>query len=452
MKTMTVGKWLGLIGLLLGLLVAVPSAAALQAISQQEVIIGANEVIEDDLIVGADTFVLDGTVKGDLIVGGTNITINGTVEGDLMAAGQSIIVNGRVLDDIRIAGATLTLGSAAQVTDDMIALGYSFETKPESKVGGNLYFAGAQSRLAGSVAHDVWVEAGGLELLGNVGGNVDATVDTAEAAPPFPPFVFTPNMPDVPTFTWGLTVGEKANVAGDLNYHSPTTFRVPVGTVIGNVTNEIVVASSDTTATVAPAIFSSAWFLGELQRFVGLLVVGLLLVWLLPACMKTTNEPLWLRPWGSLGWGIVTIPAFALLVLVTLFVMIALAALLGALTLGGLSATVVFIGLLLLFAFTLFFVLAVAYFAKIIVSMVVGEWLLARFYPTAAQNRFWPLVAGLVLFVVLTAVPYIGGWVSFITTLFGLGALVISGVVWLQQRQPAPKMVTPPAKPAVKPA
>ena len=37
----------------------------------EKVVIGADEVIEDDLYVGANEFVLDGTVKGDLIVGGS---------------------------------------------------------------------------------------------------------------------------------------------------------------------------------------------------------------------------------------------------------------------------------------------------------------------------------------------------------------------------------------------
>jgi hypothetical protein len=288
--------------------------------------------------------------------------------------------------------------------------------------------------------------------LGSVGGNVEATVDTAEAAPAFPPFAFTPNAPAIPTFAWGLTVGPQAHILGDLNYHSPATMRVPVGTVIGNVTSEIVAATADTTTNTAPAVLSLAWFLDHLQRLIGLLVVGTLLVWLFPFCMETVNDELRQRPWASLGWGIVTIPAFALLIMVTLFVMIALAALLGMLTLGGLSATVVFIGLLLLFAVSLFFALAVAYFAKIVVSIVVGQWLLERVYPDGAQHRFWPLLTGLLLFVVLTAVPYIGGWVSFGVTLFGLGALWLGGMDYLRQRQVTPKAATPTGKAAIQPA
>src|SRR3972149_6919761 len=91
------------------------------------VIIGADEVIEDDLYVGANEFVLDGTVRGDLIVGGSSITINGTVEGDLWAAGQIVIINGEVMDDARIAGAGLQVGSGAVIGDHLIAAGASLE-------------------------------------------------------------------------------------------------------------------------------------------------------------------------------------------------------------------------------------------------------------------------------------------------------------------------------------
>ena len=85
---------------LLATFLAVPAALAFESLEGDVVIIEADEVIEDDLYVGANEFTLEGTVKGDLIVGGNIVTINGTVEGDLWAAGQTIIVNGTVvLDD-----------------------------------------------------------------------------------------------------------------------------------------------------------------------------------------------------------------------------------------------------------------------------------------------------------------------------------------------------------------
>ena len=112
-------------------LALVTPALAFEGRDGDKVVIAADEVIDDDLYVGANEFILDGTVTGDLIVGGTIITINGTVEGDLWAAGQVIIVNGTVKDDARIAGAglrTVALRSArrpahaAPRTDDYFVM------------------------------------------------------------------------------------------------------------------------------------------------------------------------------------------------------------------------------------------------------------------------------------------------------------------------------------------
>ncbi len=63
-------------------------AYAFDGRSGDKVVIEAGEVINDDLYVGAQEFVLDGTVNGDLIVFAQTVTINGKVDGDLMAAAR----------------------------------------------------------------------------------------------------------------------------------------------------------------------------------------------------------------------------------------------------------------------------------------------------------------------------------------------------------------------------
>jgi cytoskeletal protein CcmA (bactofilin family) len=68
--------------------------------NQASVTIGAQEVINDDLYLSAETVTIDGTVKGDAVVAATQITLNGTVEGDLIAVGRIITVNGTVNDDV----------------------------------------------------------------------------------------------------------------------------------------------------------------------------------------------------------------------------------------------------------------------------------------------------------------------------------------------------------------
>ena len=185
MKQKRFWKWAGLIGLIcLVLFTLAPMALAFEGRGGDTVVIGADEVIEDDLYVGAGTFILDGTLKGDLIAGGSIIEINGTIEGDLIAAGQTVVVRGTVTDDVRIAGQALTLGDDAQVGDDVVAVGFSIEGKKGSSVGGDFIYAGYQALLAGDVAEDVGVAVGGLQLSGSVGGDVKAEVGEAGEGPP----------------------------------------------------------------------------------------------------------------------------------------------------------------------------------------------------------------------------------------------------------------------------
>src|SRR5215211_1299003 len=173
--------------LLAGLAVASPGWAV-ETRSGDEVVIGPDEVLDDDLYVTANRVVVDGTIRGDLVAFGQSITVDGTVEGDLIAAGQSVEIGGTVEDDARIAGQTLVLTDNAQVADDLVAAGLSLENKPNSVVGGTLLYAGYQALLAGTVGEDVNAAANGLTVSREVGGNVDADVDGEDGGPPS--FVF----------------------------------------------------------------------------------------------------------------------------------------------------------------------------------------------------------------------------------------------------------------------
>lgn len=78
-------KWM-LVSLMLIALcfILVPTTHAIEIVDKETVVIEAGEVIEDDLMVFANEFILNGTVKGDLILFVNTATLNGIVEGDLM--------------------------------------------------------------------------------------------------------------------------------------------------------------------------------------------------------------------------------------------------------------------------------------------------------------------------------------------------------------------------------
>lgn len=449
------GKWLVVVVLSLVLcLVLAPASYALEKMEGSTVTIEAGEVIEDDLMVFANEFVLEGTVKGDVIFFATQATINGTVEGDLMGGGQEIYINGDITDDVRVGGSVITLGEAAQIGDDFMAGGYSLESMAGSLVEGDMFFGGAQARLAGDMGGDLWVSAGGLELLGTVAGDVQADVAAASDAPVFSPFMFVPGAANAPTFEWGLTLGEQAQIGGDLNYTAPVAADIPDGAVAGEVAFEEVVQTAETTTveTLTPAQEAWNWLANLLRDLVALLLVGFLMVWLTPRWTGQVAGFVRERPLPSLGWGLLAIAAIFVSMMLVVAVMIMLAMAFNALTLGGLAGTTITIGLFVLFGLALLFGFTVTYFAKIIVAVASGRYIFSKFNSRLAENRYWCMALGVLLIVILTAVPWIGPLVALVVALLGFGALWQEGIKGWQQRLGAWRSEEPMPEMKVKPA
>ena len=133
------------------------------------------------------------------------------------------------------------------------------------------------------------------------------------------------------------------------------------------------------------------------------------------------------RPAASLGWGVVAYAAFFFAILVVIVAMIAGGVLFGVLTLGGLSGTVIWLGILTLSTMIVGFVLITSFLTKIVVAWLTGKLILARFNPALAENKVWPLVIGVILIALIIALPYIGWLFGILIMFIGLGALWIWG-------------------------
>ena len=403
--------------LLLAGLVAASPVGALETRSGDEVVIGPDEVVEDDLYVTANEVVVDGTIRGDLIAFGGSIAVDGTVEGDLIGAAQAVEIGGTVEDDVRIAGQTLLLDEGAEVEDDLIAAGFSLENAPDSAVGGTLMYAGYQALLQGTVGEDVNAAANGLELGGEVGANVAAEVDGEDGGPP--PFLFAQQAAG-PTVDSGLTLTDSAVVGGDLTYESSTEAQIdPQAQIEGEVVGEERPAeeAEEDAYTFADAVFD------HLRSFVTLLLVGLLLIWIAPNWVRRRAGTVLDRPLASLGWGVLGLVAFLALGVAILLATLVLAVILGLLTLGGLVALIVGLGLVAEVVLVLAFWISTNYLAQIVVSFLAGLLLVEAVSPGRGRGRVLPLVVGLVLYVILRAIPVLGLIVGLAVVLLGLGAL-----------------------------
>jgi cytoskeletal protein CcmA (bactofilin family) len=417
----------------LALSVATP-VAAFDGRGGDEIVIGKEEVVNDDLYVGASNFTMDGTVKGDVLASGEVMTINGTVEGDVMAAGQTVIINGNVTGSVRMAGAVLFIGENAKIGGDVIAAGASIEIRKGSSLGQDAVIFGGQALLAGDITRNVKVFTGGTELRGIIGGNVEAEVGEADHSGPSP-MMYIPQSPiPVPDVKGGLTIDPAAKIGGKLTYTSAKELSIPGGVVAGAVTRLEPVVEKVVQPTASELFM--AGLLNTIRKMVSLILLGLLLGWLFPTFISLSVNHARTAPLPSFGWGIVSIAAFFFALLVLIIATIVGALLFGVLTLKGLSATIVFMGLLGAFVLIFGFVLAMSFVAQIIISILGGKLILEKVKPEWVNHKVWPLVIGVFLFAILTTIPILGWLAGMVVVLLGLGALWIYGKS-LVARKPA---------------
>jgi cytoskeletal protein CcmA (bactofilin family) len=420
--------------LLLGLAAAPTQAADLRG--GDEIVIGRNEVIDDDLYLGAGTIIIDGTINGDLVAVGGRIVVNGTITGDVLAASQTIVVAGTVDDDLRIAGQALQIQPGAQIGDDVAAAGASLEMQPGSTVVGDLLFSGAQALLAGTIGQDVAGAMAALELRGVVDGNMDVVV----GEPGQGPTVWMAQTDvAIPQLNAGLTLDDAAQVGGALRYTSNAEARIsPQAQVAMGVTR---LAAAEATSQAAPTAAARLWSL--LRQFASLLLVGALLLWVAPGWTRRLADVASERPLQSMGWGAAATLLVVGLALALLILSAALAVGLGMLTLGGLAALVLALGIVGDVVLGAGYAIAGFVLAPIIVGFGAGRWLLGQVQPSWNERALAPLLTGLALLVALTALPWVGGLVRLAVILLGLGALWIWGQPLLRKRPGSPRFQVP---------
>lgn len=430
LKALTKGLLVALILASLALMTATP-AQAFTPRTGDKVVVAAGEVIDDDLYVGANTVVIKGTVKGDLVAAGSLVRIEptGVIEGDLIAAAQGVVIQGAVEGDVRIAGFTLVVEKGAQVGEDLLAFGYSLDMQPDTGVGQDLVAAAGMIALSGDIGRNVNAAGEGLQIEGRVGGSVYAEVGGGEPVYNPMPFMRTQaGVPDPITVPGGLTIGPEAAIAGSLSYTGPKEGSV-AGRVGGQTTfKQQTIAQAD--GSVAPAAPTAAerlfdWLVGFVRTTAALLLVGLILAYFFPGLLRAGADTIQAQPLPSFAWGVVAYLGFFLLVMLMVLVIIAASIFLGVITLGDLVWTSLGLGALSLVGSTVGFHLAVAYVSKIVVGFLVGRWLLAQIRPELGDNRYWSTIVGVLIFVLLGSIPYVGWVINVFVTLLGLGALFI---------------------------
>ena len=386
----------------------------------------AGEVVDDDLFIFGETVVVDGTVNGDLFAFGNTVVVNGTVNGSLFSGAQTVTVNGTVSGSVYTGTSYTQIGSSAEIGRNLFFGGFALDIQEGASISQDIAVGGYQAVVNGKIGRDLYAGAGALEINGAVGGDVRADVEgPTQDMGPTPYMPFTP--PGAPAMLpSGLRISENAQIGGQIAYTSP----VDQGNTIETDPAGGVVFSTpvpDTTPGYTPEVSAQfnvgRWLLQRAREFFTLLVLGGFVLWLLPNLLNKVVAKVQSEPLPSTGWGFVTIIVGYAGAVVAAGLVLALAIFFGVLTLGGLGRSIFGVGFSSLGLTMAIFVLLISYGSKLVVAFWGGKWILSKLAPQAAESKIWPLVLGVVLYVLLRAIPVLGWVIGVIVTLLGLGAM-----------------------------
>lgn len=348
----------------------------------------AGKVVNQDYFAAGDVVEIAGTVNGDVYVAGGEVLIAGTVNGDLLAAGGTVTMAGTVSQDVRMVGGEVTIDG--RVGRNVTLAGGSIDVTKAAAIDGSLVVAGGKLRLAAPVAHDARLAAGTVTISDRVGGHLRAAVGT-------------------------LRLTSTAAVGGDLIYVSgePPSLDPQVeigGKVVRKELPEDLRPSPGKLAAALAGLWLTLW----LASLVSTLVLGLLLLRFYPNAIRTGVDHLRTRPMASLGIGVLA------------SLLIPFLAFLFAVTIVGFPLALIVIAWYLL----------VLYLGRILVMQWIGEGLLRRFGREAgARGAF---VLGLTVYFVVSLIPFVGGLLTGLAILLGLGStLYAKKAIYSEAREQA---------------
>ncbi|NMB90099.1 MAG: NnrS family protein, partial [Chloroflexi bacterium] len=277
--------------------------------------------------------------------------------------------------------------------------------------------------------------------------------------PVFNPALFMPNMGadmqdvEMPqTVEPGLRIHENAEIGGQLTYTSPVEQSNAIQSQpSGGVVYQTPVPSPDQNPP-APSggsglvAASLRHIFDALRNLVTLLLLGALVLWLVPDALQRSVAQVRSRPAPAAGYGLAALLIGYGAAFLAVFVILLVGILFSLISLGGLSSAIFGVGFSGLSLAVTVFTLLVSYGSKIVVAFLVGDWIMGQLAPQSTARKPLALVVGVVLYVILRAIPILGWLIGLVVTLFGLGAL------WLAYRDrrtpaapaaPAPVVETP---------
>jgi len=378
----------------------------------------AGQTIENDAIAFGDKVTIDGDVNGDLIAIGGEVEINGDVTGSLLAFGRDITINGNVSGSVYSLGVNLNLGPTSAIDRSFYYGGIRLATDEGSRVERDMVVASLTAQLAGQPGRDLKAMIGLLQFIDIIREGVEDELDSQEIPLPTQDTEENNNQgtgiesiqpkPVYISYTAQHRWESFSPHADSKNYFPSSMAQIDTS----RIQNEQLVE----------------WVVDRIEAYITYFIVGLIFMWLFPKYFndwanKIRSSPLSVSGYGLLGLVIALNGFIVFLVIAALLLAIGLG--LGYITLWQLAFYFWGIGFSSLVLAFFVFALFVFYISKTIVAYLAGLLIMERFTQDPIKHKAFVFALGLLIYVLLAAIPYFGWVVGVIATTLGLGAVFL---------------------------
>lgn len=317
----------------------------------------------------------DSYKNSDVYLMGDNVTIDYVVDGNLFVMADTVTINSKIGGDAFIMAKTINVGDQAYIFSNLFAMANSIDIK------GVVYdvYALAQNFTVsnGYIYRDAKLCCNTININGAIGRNA---------------FVSCSNI------NFNTDGNDEGIIYGDLTYSTPSELSFDKNIVNGNVTYKAPKVSPE--KSVREIVASYILDLGAFLAFV--IIIWLVCLWIAPKFLDDTNKFVGKKTLNVLGTGLFTLIAVPIACIILLLLQLT----------AGISLLTVAIYILALIV------------AKSIFTIVANNYLCSKLNINKNTGIFGMLIVSGVIVWVISELPYVGGIVSFIISVLGLGVLV----------------------------
>lgn len=308
----------------------------------------------------------------DIFLYDEDISVNQVIDGNVFITGQDITISGTIYGDLFVFAGTLNIDSTSIIYGNIYAFASIINMAGATS---DIYCFSNDFTLdnTGYTARNINVSANNVSLKGNIARDANITANS-------------------------LTIDENVTIEGNLNYSSVNEFEINEN-IVGGEINYTKIEQSNTNI-ISSIIYSS------ISTLLFTFALIMLLLWLAPNFSQRAGDIIAKKSLLSLGIGILVF-----------FGIIILAFILLIFTYGfAINIAIALIGLLLL-AYAI---------AQTIFSIGMGKFICNKL--NLNKNIYNVLFSLLIMLIIklVSYAPYIGGIISFATSIIGLGMLFIN--------------------------